>query len=55
MEVVDFFDEAGDGRISVNNVGSVLKAAQHLRESQLDQVESSNKSIEGCYTHHTNT
>lgn len=47
MDVVDFFDEAGDGRISVNDLGSVLKTAQHKREDEYNAKESGNKSIEG--------
>lgn len=37
MTVVDYFDEAGDGRISVSDVGTVLKTAQKKREEILNQ------------------
>ena len=37
MNVVDYFDEAGDGRISVSDVGTVLKAAQKKREELQNQ------------------
>jgi Ca2+-binding EF-hand superfamily protein len=32
MHVIDYFDEAGDGRISLGDVGRVLKAAALKRE-----------------------